>query len=114
MVIIITPWTWLVVGQPFQPDSEPCQAGKPDLLPCRGNNDTPNGLARYQMTVAEELAHIRLHRPLTEAIQGPDDFRKLHSHPQWTEIERNAKKFAAMLLMPTQPLMVEAREVYHQ
>jgi len=26
---------------------------------------------------------------------------KLHSHPQWTEIERNAKKFAALLLMPT-------------
>jgi len=78
------------------------------------DNDTPNGLARYRMTVAEELAHIRLHRPLIEAIQGPDDFRKLHSHPQWTEIERNAKKFAALLLMPTQPLMVEAREVYHQ
>jgi Zn-dependent peptidase ImmA (M78 family) len=66
------------------------------------------------MTVAEELAHIRLHRPLIEAIQSPDDFRKLHSHPHWTEIERNAKKLAAMLLMPTQPLMVEAREVYHQ
>jgi Zn-dependent peptidase ImmA (M78 family) len=66
------------------------------------------------MTVTEELVHIRLHRPLIEAIQGPDDFRKLHSHPQWTEIERNAKKFAAMLLMPTQPLMVGAREVYHQ
>jgi hypothetical protein len=25
------------VGQAFQPDSELCQAGKPDLLPCRGN-----------------------------------------------------------------------------
>ena len=24
-----------MVGQAFQPDSEPCQAGKPDLLPCR-------------------------------------------------------------------------------
>ena len=78
------------------------------------DNDTPNSLARYRMTVTEELVHIHLHRPLIEAIQGPDDFRKLHSHPQWTEIERNAKKFAALLLMPTQPLMVEAREVYHQ
>src|SRR5271157_2019169 len=28
-----------IVGQAFQPDSEPCQAGKPDLLPCRRNND---------------------------------------------------------------------------
>src|SRR5271157_6643307 len=26
-----------IVGQAFQPDSEPCQAGKPDLVPCRGN-----------------------------------------------------------------------------
>jgi len=78
------------------------------------DNDTPNGLARYRITVAEELAHIRLHRSLIEAIQGPDDFRKLHSHTQWAEIERNAKKFAAMLLMPTQPLMVVAREVYRQ
>jgi len=24
-------------SQAFQPDSEPCQAGMPDLLPCRGN-----------------------------------------------------------------------------
>jgi len=26
-----------IVGQAFQPDSEPCQAGKPDLLPSRGS-----------------------------------------------------------------------------
>ena len=25
------------IGQAFQPDTEPCQAEKPDLLPCRGN-----------------------------------------------------------------------------
>src|SRR5262249_8726185 len=37
-----------------------------------------------------------------------------HGHPQWNEIERNAKKFAAMLLMPSRPLMAEAREIYHQ
>jgi IrrE N-terminal-like domain len=78
------------------------------------DSNTPNGLARYRMTVAEELAHVRLHRSLIEAIQSPDDFRRLQSHSQWTEIERNAKKLAAMLLMPTQPLMAEAREVYHQ
>jgi hypothetical protein len=78
------------------------------------DNDTPNGLSRYRMTVAEELAHVRLHRPIIDAIQTPDDFRKLHSHPQWSDIERNAKKFAAMLLMPTQPLMAEARETYRQ
>ena len=26
-----------IVGQAFQPNSEPCQGGKPDLLPCRSN-----------------------------------------------------------------------------
>jgi hypothetical protein len=78
------------------------------------DSDSPNGLARFRMTVAEESAHVRLHRSLIEAIQGPDDFRELQSHSQWIEIERNAKKFAAMILMPTQPLMAEAREVYHQ
>jgi hypothetical protein len=78
------------------------------------DSDTPKGLARYRMTVAEELAHIHLHRSLIEAIQGPTDFRNLHSHPQWNEIERDAKKFAAILLMPTRPLMAEARVVYRQ
>src|SRR5262249_27208978 len=78
------------------------------------DNDTPNGLARYRMTVAEELAHVRLHLGLIDAIQRPDDFRTLHSHAQWKEIERDAKKFAAMLLMPTRPLMANAREVYGQ
>ncbi|MGC8639605.1 MAG: hypothetical protein ACP5XB_06965 [Isosphaeraceae bacterium] len=45
------------------------------------DNDTPNGLARYRMTVAEELSHIRLHRPLIAGLQSPDDFRKLHGPP---------------------------------
>src|SRR5271157_3124056 len=31
-------WTGQV-GQAFQPDYETCQAGKPDLLPCRGSTD---------------------------------------------------------------------------
>jgi hypothetical protein len=78
------------------------------------DNDTPSGLARYRTTVAEELAHVHRHRALIDAIQGPDQFRKLHTHPQWNEIERDAKKFAAILLMPTRPLMAEARDVYHQ
>jgi hypothetical protein len=78
------------------------------------DNDTPNGLARYRMTVAEELAHIHLHRTLIDTIQSPDDFRKLQSHSQWDAIERDAKKFAAMLLMPTRQLMAEARGIYRQ
>src|SRR5271157_327824 len=45
------------------------------------DNDTPNGLARYRMTVAEELAHIRLHRPLIEAIQGSRRFPQASQPP---------------------------------
>jgi len=78
------------------------------------DNDSPNGLARYRMTVAEELAHVHLHRPLIDAIKSAEDFRKLQGHPQWNEIERDAKKFAAMLVMPTRQLMAEAREVFRQ
>jgi hypothetical protein len=78
------------------------------------DNDSPNGLARYRMTVAEELAHVHLHRPLIDAITNAEDFRKLQGHPQWKEIERNAKTFAAMLVMPTRQLMAEAREVFRQ
>ncbi len=78
------------------------------------DDDTPNGLARYRMTVAEELAHVRLHRALIDEIQSPDDFRKIQTHSQWNDMERNAKKFAAMILMPTRALMAEAREVFRQ
>jgi hypothetical protein len=78
------------------------------------DDDTPNGLARYRMTVAEEMAHVHLHRTLIDAIGSPEDFRTLHGHARWNEIERDAKRFAAMLLMPTRPLMTEAREVYRQ
>src|SRR5271157_3961006 len=29
-----------IVGRAFQPDSEPCQAGKRELLTCRGNSQS--------------------------------------------------------------------------
>ena len=37
LLLITTARKKCIVGQAFQPDSEPCQAGKPDLLLCRGN-----------------------------------------------------------------------------
>jgi Zn-dependent peptidase ImmA (M78 family) len=78
------------------------------------DNESPGGQAHYRMTVAEELAHIHLHRPLIEAVITPRDFRELHNHTQWAEIERDAKRFAVMLLMPTKQLMNQAREIYSQ
>jgi Zn-dependent peptidase ImmA (M78 family) len=78
------------------------------------DNESPGAQAQYRVTVAEELAHIHLHRSLIEAVVTPKDFRELHNHSQWAEIERDARKFAGMLLMPTKQLMIQAREIYSQ
>ncbi len=67
---------------------------------------------RYRMTVAEEVAHIVLHRPLVDAIDSIETFRCLQRHAKAPEIERNAKRFAAALLMPGDAVTGAAREVY--
>ncbi len=76
------------------------------------DDDSPLGWARYRMTVAEELAHVQLHRTLIDAINGAHDFHVLHNHPQWNDIERNAKRFAAAILMPASTLSMEAGRSY--
>jgi hypothetical protein len=76
------------------------------------SDTSPTGMARCRMTVAEELAHVHLHREIIESIETPDDFRQLHNHPQWGEVERDAKRYAAALLIPAKRLMPEARESY--
>jgi IrrE N-terminal-like domain len=67
---------------------------------------------RYRMTVAEELGHLTLHRSLIEAINEPNDFRELQQHPKWGTIERNAKRFAAAILMPGDVLVKQAEQLY--
>jgi len=76
------------------------------------DDETPRGRARYRMVVAEELAHVHLHRKLIEAIKTPDDFAALHRHPKWREIEADAKTFASLVLVPTQRLREEAQDVF--
>lgn len=78
------------------------------------DDDRPNSWARYRMTVAEELAHLQLHRVLIEGVASPGDFKALHSHAQWDEIERNAKRFAAAILMPSSALARESARVYEE
>jgi hypothetical protein len=46
------------------------------------DNDTPNGLARYRTTVAEELAHVHLHRTVIDEIKSPDDYGTVTESPQ--------------------------------
>lgn len=76
------------------------------------DDESPRGRARYRMTVAEELAHVHLHSDAIDEVRSPSDFVALHRHPSWNEFERNAKRFAALVLMPTRRLMPEAREIY--
>jgi Zn-dependent peptidase ImmA (M78 family) len=75
-------------------------------------DESPRGYGRYRMTVAEELAHIHLHRQVIEQIDSPDGFRELHNHKQWGDVERDAKRYAAALLMPGQRLSASAERVY--
>ncbi len=71
-------------------------------------------LRRYRMTVAEELAHLILHRKAIEAVADPRDFLALQKLPNWYEYERNAKKLAAMILMPSDIILTHSRELYRE
>jgi hypothetical protein len=75
-------------------------------------DESPRGYGRYRMTVAEELAHIHLQRGIIEQIDTLAKFRDLQNHPQWADLERNAKRYAAGLLMPGQKLSASAERVY--
>jgi|HubBroStandDraft_4_1064222.scaffolds.fasta_scaffold85861_4 Zn-dependent peptidase ImmA (M78 family) len=64
------------------------------------------------MTVAEEIGHVILHDSIIQQVEQPEDFIELQRHEKWHYMERNAKKFAAYLLMPAQRLLVSARALY--
>jgi hypothetical protein len=76
------------------------------------SDESPRGYGRYRMTVAEELAHIHLHRPVIEAIDTPARFRELQNHPQWGDLERDAKRYAAALVLPGRELSASTARVY--
>lgn len=71
-------------------------------------------LRRYRMTVAEELAHLILHRRAIELVKDPKGFLGLHKLPNWYQYERNAKKLAAMILMPSEHVLKDSRDIYHR
>jgi len=71
-------------------------------------------LRRYRMTVAEEFAHLILHRKAIEAVTNPQDFYELRKLPNWYEYERNAKRLAAMILMPSELVLAYSRELYRE
>lgn len=67
---------------------------------------------RYRFTIAEELGHIILHRNVIDQINSNADFRELQSHDQWHRMDRNARRFAAAVLMPPSAVADEAQQVY--
>ena len=69
---------------------------------------------RYRMTVAEELGHLVLHRELIDRVHSPSDFKELQQHYRWYEMERNAKRFAAAILMPGDLLASHTERLYPQ
>jgi Zn-dependent peptidase ImmA (M78 family) len=74
--------------------------------------DRSASIRRYRMTVAEELAHILIHRPAIEAVKTVIDFKLIQNHQKWHLYERNAKRLAAALLMPASFILGDARELY--
>lgn len=59
---------------------------------------------RFNMAIAEELAHIELHSSIILSLDEEKDFREIQTHPNWFRIEEDAKKFARALLMPRKML----------
>ncbi len=68
------------------------------------DDHSARGVTRYRTTVAEELAHLLIHREVIEQVDGPARFGELHTQMLRTRVERNAKRMAAALLMPKEQL----------
>ena len=69
--------------------------------------------AFYRFTLAEEFGHIVLHRKVIRGIRTLADVVALHKSPAYYDtLDRNAKRFAAGLLMPAECLRRDAGEIF--
>jgi hypothetical protein len=66
----------------------------------------------YRFTVAEEFAHVILHRTLIIQVETLEDLVSLHNWSGYGDIDWNAKRLAAALLMPAITVAQEARALY--
>lgn len=66
----------------------------------------------YRFTVAEELAHLTLHREILEQVRTLDDAVRLQESPNYFYLDRNAKWLAGALLMPATHLRSDARALF--
>jgi hypothetical protein len=68
--------------------------------------------ALYGAVLAEELAHIELHRSLIMQIESIEDFRELRTDPHWRRIEQDALRFSLAIRIPSYTLADEAQNAY--
>ena len=67
---------------------------------------------RYRMTIAEELAHVILHKKAIISVKNPNDFLLIQEHKDWYKFERNAKRLAAAIIMPAGEVLKNASNLY--
>lgn len=67
---------------------------------------------RYNAVLAEELAHIILHKSLLLKVKSVEDFIALQKHPEWERYERDAKRFSRMVRMPAELFIADAEATY--
>jgi hypothetical protein len=78
------------------------------------DDDSRKGETHYRWTVAEQLAHLLIHRDAVARLHGPEEFLTFHNAILGTPPHRNAQRLAGALLMPPQQLATEASKVYEQ
>ena len=66
----------------------------------------------YRFTVAEEFAHLKLHRKLLVAVTSLEEVIQLHEWDRYYEIDRNAKWLASSLLIPPGPVLEDTHRLY--
>jgi len=67
----------------------------------------------YRFTVSEELSHLVLHKDLINDTDSIAKAVKFKSNPNYKIIDRNAKRFAAALLMPNRLVVRDAEKLFH-
>lgn len=66
--------------------------------------------AFYRFTLAEEYSHVVLHRGILQQVRDLGDVVELQASRDYYDVlDRNAKRLASIMLMPTKPLHQDAR-----
>lgn len=68
--------------------------------------------AQYNAVIAEELAHIELHRPIFMQVKSIEDFLEVQRSKWWHRMERDARFFSSALRMPFKNLVLNSESLY--